>query len=197
MNHLKQIALALQVYERVYHVFPPAFTTDADGKALHSWRTLILPYLEEKQLYESIDLAKPWNDPANAKACKTNVEMYRCPSNTEPNADTTYLAIVGPNSCLRPGEPRKLSEITDGASQTLMLIEVDSDHAVPWMSPVDADEQLVMDLGPNSKLAHNPGFHAAFVDGHVSYLGADTPGDLRRALITIAGGDKLTPEGAD
>jgi hypothetical protein len=45
-NNLKQIALALLTYETVYHALPPAYTVDADGKPLHSWRTLILPYLE-------------------------------------------------------------------------------------------------------------------------------------------------------
>src|SRR5206468_2619679 len=60
-NNLKQIALALRNYEELYHALPPAYTTDSNGNALHSWRTLILPFLGERQLYESIDLAKPWD----------------------------------------------------------------------------------------------------------------------------------------
>src|SRR4051812_5995401 len=46
-NNLKQIAVALQNYSAMYDALPPAYTTDAEGKPLHSWRTLILPYLEE------------------------------------------------------------------------------------------------------------------------------------------------------
>src|SRR5579864_1381633 len=45
-NNLKQIALALSNYEQANSALPPAFTVDAEGKPLHSWRTLILPYLE-------------------------------------------------------------------------------------------------------------------------------------------------------
>src|SRR4029450_11476448 len=55
-NHLKQIAIALLNYQDVYHSLPPAYTVDASGKPLHSWRTLILPYLEPRALYEKIDL---------------------------------------------------------------------------------------------------------------------------------------------
>ena len=44
VNNLKQIALALHNYEEVYKVLPPAYTVDAQGRPLHSWRTLILPY---------------------------------------------------------------------------------------------------------------------------------------------------------
>ena len=141
-NNLKQIALALLKYEEKYHALPPAYTTDADGKPLHSWRTLILPFLEEEKLYKSIDLTKPWDDPANAEACKTIVPVYQCPAaRDERNNRTTYLAVLTPNSCFRPTEPRSLSDVTDGAAETVMVIEVDSQHAVPWMAPIDADEQ--------------------------------------------------------
>src|SRR5262245_49759347 len=67
-NNLKQIALALHDYEQEHGALPPAYTVDAAGRPLHSWRTLILPYLEQEKLYQSIDLSKPWNDPANAQA---------------------------------------------------------------------------------------------------------------------------------
>ena len=69
-NKLKQIALALRAYEARFHALPPAYTVDADGKPLHSWRTLILPFLERIDVYRRIDLSKPWNDPANAEAFK-------------------------------------------------------------------------------------------------------------------------------
>src|SRR5690349_18772074 len=68
VNNLKQIAMALHDYEQAHNALPPAYTVDALGRPLHSWRTLILPYLEQEPLYKTIDLSKPWNDPANAKA---------------------------------------------------------------------------------------------------------------------------------
>jgi prepilin-type processing-associated H-X9-DG protein len=191
-NNLRQIATALQNYEKVNGALPPAYTTDADGKPLHSWRTLILPFLEEQTLYESIDLAKPWDDPANAKALNTIVSAYQCPSAGIEDSRTTYLAVVTPTSCFRAAEPRSLSEIDDRASETMMVIEVDAEHAVPWMSPADADEDLVLGLGgPKSKTPHPDGMHAAFVDGHVQFLNFEVPADVRRAMISIAGNEGM------
>ena len=75
-NNLKQIALALLNYEQAHHALPPAYTVDAQGRPLHSWRTLILPYLDQESLYQTIDLSKPWNDPANAKALETSLPFF-------------------------------------------------------------------------------------------------------------------------
>jgi type II secretory pathway pseudopilin PulG/ribosomal protein L40E len=188
-NNLKQIALALHNYEAVHHAFPPACTVDADGRPLHSWRTLILPYLDQAPLYNSIDLSKPWDDPANAEAFKTQVLVYCCPSNPGPSDHTTYLACVGEHACFRRAEPRPISEIADGLSQTLMIIEVPLDRAVPWMSTQDADEELLLSVGKGSHLAHAGGMDAALCDGSIRFLSAETPAATRRALFSVARGD--------
>lgn len=195
MNNLRGIALALRDYEKEHGTLPPAYTVDADGKPLHSWRTLILPYIGQIKLYKSIDLSKPWDDPANEAARKTVVELYSCPSAALPDGRTTYLAIVGPNCCFRPDAPRKLAEISDGEATTIMLVEVDLDHAVPWMAPVDADEQVVLGIGENSSLGHPGGVNVAFVDTHMKFLPSDTSATQRRALMSIAGNDNAAAEG--
>ncbi len=193
-NNLKQIALALSNYEQVYQALPPAYTVDAQGRPLHSWRTLILPYLEQEPLYQSIDLSKPWNDPANAKAQETFVPLFWCPGAAGPRNTTTYLANAAPNGCLIPKEPRRLAEITDSHHSTLMVIEAGEENAVPWMAPVDADESLVMSLGPTTKLLHAGGMNAGFVDGSVRFLKTSIPARVRRALISISGNDSLNSD---
>jgi prepilin-type processing-associated H-X9-DG protein len=188
-NNLKQIALALHSYEQSHNALPPAYTVDANGRPMHSWRTLILPYLEQERLYRTIDLAKPWNDPANAKALETDLPIFRCPESGRPRNTTTYLAIASPNGCLIPKGSRRMAEITDAHESTLMVIEAGQENAVPWMAPIDADEPLVMSLGPTTKLHHAGGMNACFVDGHVTFLKANTPEMVRRALMSISGND--------
>ncbi len=194
-DNLKQIALALRNYEKAHDALPPAYTVDAAGRPLHSWRTLILPYLEQGPLYRTIDLAKPWDDPANARALKTIVPVFHCPGAVGPQDTTTYLAIVAPDGCLIPGKSRRLAEITDAPESTLMVIEAGEENAIPWMAPVDADEPTVMGLGPTSGLHHPGGMNACFVDGRVTFLMADTPATVRRALMTISGNDDAVIKG--
>ncbi len=193
MNKLKQIAYGLKSYHDMYHRFPPAYAVDADGKPLHSWRTLILPFVEENELYRSIDLSKPWDDPVNAAACGKMVDAYDCPSTSNLDNRTNYLAIVTPDSCLQPGQSHKMSDIQDGSSKTLMLIEVDADHEVPWMAPLDADEELIRSLGqPGSKLAHSGNVVIAVAaDASVHSLAMPMPAETLHALITIAGQEQI------
>jgi len=190
-NNLKQIGLALHNYAQAYGALPPAYTIDGYGKPLHSWRTLILPYLDQRDLYEKIDLSKAWDDPVNAEACNRALPDFHCPSDAGPPNHTTYLACVASDGCFRPAEPRLLSEITDGLSNTLMVIEVPSDRAVPWMSPNDADGALILGISANSTLDHTGGTQAAFCDGSVRFLSADMPVAKRRAVISIAGGEPV------
>lgn len=192
-NNLKQIGLALYNYHDTYGAFPPACTVDAEGRPLHSWRTLILPYLDQKPLYDSIDLSKPWDDPANAEAREKLVPNYLCPSNApSPRNHTNYLAVVAPGSCFGATKSCTLKDIVDGTENTLAVIEVPSDCSVPWMSPKDADEALILSLGPEAKVpAHVGGVHALLCDGTVRFLSVKLPAATRKALITIAAGDKV------
>ena len=197
-NNLKQIALALHSYADKYGALPPAHTVDAEGKPLHSWRTLILPFLEQEALYQKIDLSKPWDDPANKEAFDTSLSfVYGCPSADLPQTHTTYMAVVVPGGCFLPPEPRKLSEITDDHSLTLMVIEVDAKQAVYWMSPTDSVDLDFLKEKASTKFSHFGGFQAAFVDGRISFLRADMKPETMRALITIDGKDNAIAERED
>jgi prepilin-type processing-associated H-X9-DG protein len=196
-NNLKQIALALQNYEDVFHCLPPAYTVDTDGKPLHSWRTLILPYIEQRTLYDKIDLTKAWDDPANKAAYDSVVQVYRCPSAFVPGTKTTYLAPVCPGSCLQAVQPRPLAEITDKHDLTLLVFEVDTEHAVHWMSPTDASDRLIVSFGESRHLDHPGGTQAAFVDGRVGYIGKQTKAAVLAALISAAGNDDELARQAD
>lgn len=193
INNLKNIALAMHNYHDVHGEFPPAYTVDEDGKPLHSWRTLLLPFVEEPELYESIDLTKPWDDPVNAKAFEVGLSIYRCPSIDIPKNQTGYLAIVSPDSCLQPVKSKNFGQITDGTSKTIMIIEVPAEQAVPWMAPTDASLKTFLGLRQAAHQAHNSAAIAAFVDGHVTALvPTSLSEETMRAVPTAAGGEAVS-----
>ena len=46
LNNLRKSRLALHNYHQANGCFPPAYIADKNGKPMHSWRVLILPYME-------------------------------------------------------------------------------------------------------------------------------------------------------
>lgn len=188
-TNLRTINVALGNYHDEYGSFPPAYTVDANGRPLHSWRTLLLPYLNQKELYQQIDLSKPWNDPANAAALETSLSVFRCPSARMPSNHTTYLCVSGRDFCFHASDPKSISDITDGTSNTLMVVEVPQDKTVPWMSPQDASESLILGISEDSGIPHTGRIHTALADGSVRFISTNLDRASLRALLTISGNE--------
>ncbi len=193
IRNLKQIGLALHNYHDEYGTFPPAYTVDSYGNRLHSWRTLILTYMGDPISYAALDMSKPWDDPANAEVFKNTHWIYTCESANNSSLQTTYMALLAPNGCFRGSSSTSLHDFKDGTSNTILVIEVDAAHAVPWMSPNDADLDFFLSLDAQSKLPHNHGITALFADGTVRCLPADMPAAERASIMTIAGNDGPKP----
>ena len=142
-NNLKQIALAFHNYHDTYGAFPPAYIPDENGQPKHSWRVLILPFLEQSPIYEQYNFDEPWNSPNNMAVTSQAVPVYSCPSSpagSPGSTETSYMVIAGPGTVFDADKACKMSEIMDGTSNTLMVVEVKG-TGVNWAEPKDLDAQ--------------------------------------------------------
>jgi hypothetical protein len=196
-NNLRNIWLALQTYESEYGHLPPAYTVNEAGKPLHSWRALILPYLEQQQLYAKIDLSKPWDHSVNRAAYEATPAVYHCPSSTVRRGQTIYLAAATTGGCFKPPAARKRADITDNHDLTIMVLEVPEHHAVHWMAPRDLDDDLLASLSRADTHAHPNGVMTLRVSGRMMFLSEKTPPHVVRALLSIAGNDDQVAQAAD
>lgn len=203
LNQMHQLGLALYNYHGANKCFPPAHTTDKSGKPLHSWRTLVLPYLEYQATYNRLDHAQPWDSPKNKSVLTFQPREFVCPS--DPSSDvpgtmqTNYFAVVGPNTAWDRSRP--LAPSDKEASHTIMLVEV-ADSGVAWAEPRDfsLDALAVVDAQGHAHAIssnHRPpdefffaydsatGVDVAFADGSVAGLlrtGDLSPEELRKIL---------------
>lgn len=141
LYNLKQISLALHNYHDTFKSFPPAYIADANGQPMHSWRVLILPFMEQQELYDQYRFDEPWDGPNNQKLHSKVVDTYCCPSvhsGTEHTTHTNYVAIIGPNTVWPGSGTTDFSAIVDGTSNTVMLIESKSAD-IHWIEPRDVD----------------------------------------------------------
>jgi len=195
-NNLKQIALGMQEYADVYNAFPPAYMVDADGKPMHSWRVLILPYIEQKALYDRYNFDEPWDGPNNSQLAALMPTIYACPSNaTEPGSTTTAYAVINGKGAVfdgdRPCPMKPLSAIRDGSSNTLLVVEA-SGAKIHWMEPRDLDfskmQFVINGPGGNEIASHHPStVNVAFADGYVRTLASELSPIFLRGMITREG----------
>lgn len=207
INNLKQISLALHGYHDVYGCFPPAYIADENGKPMHSWRVLILPYMEETTVYDAYDFNEPWDKQSDSRLAAVSIDTFRCPSATTPDTHTNYLAVVGPRTAWPNGKSSRLDDFGDGTANTLLLIE-SHQHSVHWMEPRDisfdeAVEMLSGDVGWDDRdgcieelfLCYSSvGRTVAFADSHIEWLPYDISRKLAEALLTRSGLENIDLE---
>lgn len=126
-NNLRQITLAIASYHAAHGQHPPPYTTDAEGEPLLSWRVLILPYLERRDLYEQFHLDEPWDSEHNLPLARQMPEVFRCPSAVS-NEATPYLAVVGDQTVWRSGGGITHGDMTKERLATAMLVELSLIH---------------------------------------------------------------------
>jgi len=134
INNLKQIALAMHNYHNTHNGFPPAAICDKKGKPLLSWRVALLPYLEQQDLYNQFKLDEPWDSEHNIKLAKKTVSVYMTPGVTKPG-ESNYRIFTGNGAVFDTIQQSRLQDITDGTSNTLMVIQ--AAEGVPWSKPDD------------------------------------------------------------
>jgi prepilin-type processing-associated H-X9-DG protein len=190
IDNLKQMGLAFHNFHSANGHFPPAAITDANGKPLLSWRVAILPYIEQETLYRQFKLNEPWDSPINSALIAQMPNIYLCPS--EPPGDktmATYQVIVGPGTMFPDGEGMSIRKITDGTSNTLLVVEAKA--PVPWTKPDDVEiREATTALGSK----HPGGFDALFADGSVRFLRYSINPAILNALITPAGGEVVSSD---
>lgn len=190
-NNLKMIGLALHNYNETYGTLPPAYIPDATGKPMHSWRVLILPYLDQQPLHNAYDFNQPWDSPQNLAVTQNIPPVYACPSSTN-QGDTHYVYITGKGTCFEGAQGIKFRRIIDGTSHTLLVVEA-REPGIHWSEPRDFDMKAFMATGEPGGFSstHPGGFNALFGDGSVRFINENIDTTTLKSLTTPAGGETI------
>lgn len=218
-SNMKNIGIALHNFADVHRAMP--LGSDRFSGTEHAWSTRILPYMEQSQVYQQVDLKKPWDDPSsNLQASLNDISVYRCPSSVEQfpgkqdygGISGTTLAHLPPGSgpgeafgcgtLIETSEKQKravaLSSITDGLSSTICVGEsVDRD---PYSSGrwacgrncfAQSETLSVHNESGDMESRHPQGVPVVFADGHVTLLSLYIDIEILGALCTRNGGEVI------
>jgi len=191
MNNLRQLLLALHNYHDAHGHFPTDIR-DKDGKPLLSWRVQILPFIEQENLYREFKLNEPWDSEHNKRLVKMMPKVLRSPRQAADLRErTTYLAPLGKGLMWDEPKGLRITQIGDGTSNTIALVETGDDRAVIWSKPED------ITIDPKNPVAgllghFGEGFLVALADGSVRFMKSSMNPMSLWALFTRDGGE--TPD---
>ncbi|MDF1844518.1 MAG: DUF1559 domain-containing protein [Rubripirellula sp.] len=183
-NNLKQIGLAIHNYHSAYRKLPQNITSE-DGKPLLSWRVAILPFVDQLDLYREFKLDEPWDSPHNIKLMDKMPALLTHPGIPTAAGTTVYQRPTGKAFMFANSELR-FRDVTDGLSNTIMVVESVGQDAVQWTKPTDIQldiEQPVDALEDGTR----QGFHVLLADGAVVYLVNTIDPATFKAMLTRAG----------
>ena len=203
-ENLKKIHDAMEAYHRDKGHYPPAYTVDETGKPLHSWRTLLLPYLgnQAQSIFRNIRLDEPWDGPSNSWAFAQTPPEYTCPTDPDrQNGMTSYVVVSAPGMLFDKDKTSTSRDLRsgDGRDQTIMVVEA-TESNIPWGEPKDIDLQA-LSQGINSGIAGTccsqhaeNGVNVLFADGKVRFLTDFVTAEELRQMCTVTGGEIIRVE---
>ncbi len=172
-NHLKQIGLAVHNYASSFDRLPPSMAINPALTNNSSWSVhgRIMPFLDQANAYNRINLQETWSSPTNALIVSGwRVPVYVCPSDAKSHQARAASGVnlyatnygfnfgswfiynpatgAGGDGLFSPNVALKLAAITDGTSQTLLASEVKSWQAYTRNAspPTTATPQSIADV---------------------------------------------------
>jgi prepilin-type N-terminal cleavage/methylation domain-containing protein/prepilin-type processing-associated H-X9-DG protein len=159
-NNLKQIGFALQNYVAAKKTFPPGVQQGCYQCEPWAWSALILPFMEESQIYDQLVFPNPPTQAPNANSQRTGptqlvIKTYLCPSTAlldVSRGDDYHINDYNHNGRWDPGEGLAVSDYAgiQGPSQS----ETNPITGVPY----GYNKGVLLNIGDQSTL---PGIHVA------------------------------------
>ncbi|MBL8817836.1 MAG: DUF1559 domain-containing protein [Planctomyces sp.] len=148
-----------------------------------SWRVHLLPYLEQKPLYDRFKLDEAWDSETNLALLEFMPEIFR----SSPGAvSKTRLRVLSGSGSLFAGD-KQWMQAPDGFLNTIMLLETGETFEQEWTRP-DLEIEL-SSLDYRGLFGSETEIRAMLGSGQVLRFTTETPGAIFRALATSDGNE--------
>lgn len=222
-NNLHQIGIALQGYHDTFKHFPEGgvemrmLVSPETGDYLYpngrqlAWSAYILPYMEQKSLFDRIDFKKAFDSPENADAAAEIITTYLCPSVSRQSylvqgrGACDYGGIYGerivssnnpPRGIMLYGQTVRIRDIIDGTAHTLMISEDCKCKSMQWINGLNVfDVAYAINTAPefenDPRSKHPGGVNGLMADGSARFLCNELDVNTLAAICTRNGGEPV------
>jgi hypothetical protein len=184
-NNLKQLVLAMHNYHDANGTWP------ADTKGGLSWRVLLLPYMEEENLFRQFVLDDAWDSDTNKKLIDKMPKIYT-PTRAKADKGETFYRGFGGSGAFPAGGGLKIFSMTDGLSNTVAVI--DAGEPVVWTkagTDLDPDAKEFPKLG---RMIGGDYFFCGMCDGSTKKVLRKFDEKALKAAVSRNGGEVYDPD---
>lgn len=217
-NNLRQIGLALHGYHDLHSLFPPGGWEwrpyGNTTKRQLAWSMLILPHLEQAPLYNTLNILRPFDSPANSTGASTILSVFLCPSSrrlaplVDGRGGCDYGGIFGermtspnnpPKGSMLYDRPLGIVDLRDGTSQTILIGEDSWFPDGQWINGRNVfDQAFPINKAPpfeNDIRSDHPGGALVLLgDGSAHFLKETIAPRVLAALCTRAGRELVSAD---
>lgn len=165
-NNLKQIGLAMHNFESTYRQLPDDDGFE-DSKGNLSWRVHLLPFLDQLALYQEFNLDEPWDSDHNNALIEKMPDVFKV-AGVEDDGKTSIHVLTGEGTAFGGDDPPQFRDITDGLSNTILMVVAGTDKADVWTKPGGLEVDPEDPLAALGKIAET--FDVGIMDGSVRQL---------------------------
>ncbi|MCA9068402.1 MAG: DUF1559 domain-containing protein [Planctomycetaceae bacterium] len=190
-NNLRMIGLATGNFLDQIDSYPfpggARFLPD-NLRGMVSWRVHLLPFADQSRLIDQFETEQPWDSNVNKPYIDQMPAIYELNEETKPG-HSQFVAPAGPGFIVEGDTARSPRDVKDDLATTIVLVTVKPEHAQLWTKPggLKIDPEKAADI-----LGGDPnGFLAMFADGSIRTLDPKMDPAILKALLTVAGGEKI------
>ena len=187
--NIEEIGKAVQRHNKKFPSLPIGYNRGKSmggWKPFLSWRVHLLPALGYQELYDKFNLDEPWNSPHNRALLKEMPPVYDCGLD---KYRTTILALQrGLSTVWGTHKYVFHSQVEDGLDSTLIAQDCKDEYAVEWTRPLELD---VIKYDPLQAISGRR--FVLFANGSMGQLRQDVSPAMMLGLVTISGGEAVSP----
>ena len=174
-GRLGELHLAMESYHEKYGHYPPAIVLNELGEPAHSWRVLLLEFLEP-EVYQQYRFDEIWNSPHNMRLEQHMPSCFKSQAGQKSQV-TPFVVVQGAETAFPYDDNTSFGDIGTRASSVALVVEYAASD-IHWMEPRDLD---IRSFPPTASLIY-------------------TPLSTRRTigpLVVMADGNRVTLKGSD
>lgn len=196
MMQLKMIATSLKSKTESSFGFPPAYSADRfesgvlRDRPMLSWRVHLLPYLGGAELYNLFRQDEPWDSDYNKRFIPLMPSYYQTPGSRAGRGKTNLLGVKGKDCIFFGKDEVRVRNVTDGPSNTAMVVVVPDELAIEWTRPDDWEYTSADDIKDLFRAGADL-FWTIFADGSVRAISNKNTLDEISPIFTIRDGQPV------